>query len=120
MKHNWTSDQLDAINSTGGSVLVSAAAGSGKTSGLVERIIKLITDPVCPTDIDKLLIVTFTRSAAQEMKIRLSSKIFDMIQIDPLNRNLRRQQRLLTVAQIGTIDSFCINMVKENFFKSFR
>ena len=117
MKHNWTSDQLDAINSTGGSVLVSAAAGSGKTSVLVERIIKLITDPVCPTDIDKLLIVTFTRSAAQEMKIRLSSKIFDMIQIDPLNRNLRRQQRLLKIAQIGTIDSFCINMVKENFFK---
>ena len=116
MKSNWTEDQQNAINSTGGSVLVSAAAGSGKTSVLVQRVIDAITNENNPTNITDFLIVTFTNMAAQEMKNRISSKLSEMILKNPQNSNLYRQQMLLKSAKVGTIDSFCLNLVKENFF----
>ena len=117
MSAKWTTDQQNAINASGGTILVSAAAGSGKTSVLVQRIINLITDPNNPVDIDKFLIVTFTKLAAQEMKMRISKKLSEMIRENPKNKNLQRQQLLLQSASIGTIDSFCLNIIKENFFK---
>ena len=116
MSNKWTADQKNAIRSTGGTVLVSAAAGSGKTSVLVQRVIDAITNETNPADITDFLIVTFTNMAAQEMKNRLSYELSKMILKNPKNSNLFRQQMLLKSAKIGTIDSFCLNLVKENFF----
>ena len=116
MASNWTEDQKKAISSTGGTVLVAAAAGSGKTSVLVQRVIDRITDEKNPVDLDKFLIVTFTNSAAREMKDRISSSLSNLLTKNPGNLNLHRQQMLLKSAQIGTIHSFCNNIVKENFF----
>ena len=117
MTSNWTEDQKKAISSTGGTVLVAAAAGSGKTSVLVQRVIDRITDEKNPVDLDKFLIVTFTNSAAREMKDRISSSLSNLVTKNPGNLNLHRQQMLLKSAQIGTIHSFCNNIVKENFFR---
>lgn len=113
----WTPSQINAINARGKNILVSAAAGSGKTAVLVERVIKLITDEVNPVDIDKLLIVTFTNAAAAEMKNRISVALSDIIKQYPNNTNALKQLSLLPSAMICTIDSFCMNLVKENFFK---
>lgn len=117
MDKKWTPSQNDAINSVGGTVLVSAAAGSGKTAVLVQRIINQITDSENPIDITKFLIVTFTKPSAKEMKNRISKKLSEMIIADPKNENLQRQKSLLKYAQIGTIDSFCKTFAEENFYK---
>lgn len=111
----WTPAQQTAINSLDGTILVSAAAGSGKTSVLVERIIERITNPVNPSSVDRLLVVTFTKAAAAEMKNRLSDAISALIQKDPSNVFLKRQKLYLSEAQICTMDSFCARLVKENF-----
>ena len=115
MARNWTPQQLDAITASGGSVLVSAAAGSGKTAVLVERVIRMITDREHPVDADRLLVVTFTRDAAAEMKQRISQTLADLLHDDPLNPQLIRQSKLLYTATICTIDSFCGALVKEYF-----
>ncbi len=115
MSRKWTEAQTDAINARRGSVLVSAAAGSGKTAVLVERVIRRLTDPVNPTDADRLLIVTFTRAAAGEMKERISAAVSALLRQDPGNARLINQQMLLPAAKICTIDSFCSGLVKENF-----
>lgn len=115
MARNWTEKQLDAITATGGSVLVSAAAGSGKTAVLVERVIRRLTDEKNPTSADRLLIVTFTRAAAAEMRQRISDAIEELLIKQPGNTNLINQQMLLPSAKICTIDSFCLDLVKENF-----
>lgn len=112
---SWTKQQQNAINSTGGSVLVSAAAGSGKTAVLVERVIKMITSPVDPIDVDRLLVVTFTRDAAAEMKHRIADALDALLEDDPFNEHLLRQSKLLYNASICTIDSFCGDLVKEYF-----
>ena len=111
----WTNEQRQAIYSTGGSVLVSAAAGSGKTAVLVERVIKLITRAENPLDADRLLIVTFTRDAAAEMKQRIADALSALLSDDPYNPQLLRQRRLLYNASISTIDSFCANIIREYF-----
>lgn len=116
-KINFTKNQQNAINSTGGSILVSAAAGSGKTAVLVERVIKKLTDKTNPIDANKLLIVTFTNAAAAEMKNRINAKINLELEKNPNNKMLKRQQVLLNLAHIGTIDSFCNELIKENFYK---
>lgn len=115
MKRNWTEKQLDAITATGGSVLVSAAAGSGKTAVLVERVIRRLTDPVNPTSANRLLIVTFTRAAAGEMRQRIAAAIEDRLKENPNDQNLINQQMLLPSAKICTIDSFCNSLVRDNF-----
>lgn len=117
MSRAWTIEQNQAINTHGGCILVAAAAGSGKTSVLTERVIKKITDPEKPVDIDKFLIVTFTKAAAAEMRSRISARLSELINENPQDANLMRQKMLLQSAHIGTIDSFCSNLVKENFFK---
>ena len=116
-KRNWTENQIRAIRARNGALLVSAAAGSGKTAVLVERVIERITDPANPTDADKLLVVTFTRAAAAEMKERITLKLEELLHLDPHNINLRRQQLLLAKANISTIHSFCSELVRENFYK---
>lgn len=115
MKREWTEQQKDAINARRGSVLVSAAAGSGKTAVLTQRVIERITDKDNPTNIDRLLIVTFTRAAAQEMKERIAKAVSDLLRKNSGDMNLINQQMLLPSAKICTIDSFCMNIVKENF-----
>lgn len=117
MANKWTKNQINAIYSTGGTVLVSAAAGSGKTSVLVQRVIERITDEKNPIDLDKFLIVTFTNAAAQEMKDRILKSLSDLILKNPKDLNLHKQQMLIKSASIGTIHSFCNNLVKENFYK---
>lgn len=115
MSRQWTPAQQDAITATGGSVLVSAAAGSGKTAVLVERVIRLITRSEKPVDVDRLLIVTFTRAAAAEMKQRLTSEITRLLEDDPYNPLLLRQKQLMYNTSICTIDSFCSSVVREYF-----
>ena len=112
----WTDAQKDAINARGGPLLVSAAAGSGKTAVLVQRIIDIVTDPDSPTDIDRFLVVTFTRAAAAEMKQRIGKAISDKLKDDPFDKRLNEQQLLLPKAQISTIDSFCSALAKEYFY----
>lgn len=113
----WTNRQLDVINTRNRNILVSAAAGSGKTAVLVERIIKMITDSEDDTDIDQLLVVTFTRAAAGEMKERIRERLEKMAEDNPKDANLRKQLSLIHNASISTIDSFCATVVKENFDK---
>lgn len=115
MERKWTPQQKNAIYATDGSVLVSAAAGSGKTAVLVERVINLITREENPIDVDRLLIVTFTRAAAAEMRQRLSDALSSLLENDPYNANLLRQRQLLYNASISTIDSFCSDIVREYF-----
>ncbi len=111
----WTKEQEHAITATGGSVLVSAAAGSGKTAVLVERVIRMITRSDNPIDADRLLIVTFTRDAAAEMKQRIAAALNDLLEKDPCNPQLLHQKQLLYNANISTIDSFCANLIREFF-----
>ena len=113
----WTKSQQDAIEARGGTLLVSAAAGSGKTAVLVQRVIERITDPHNPTDADRLLVVTFTKAAAAEMSSRIAAEIAKLLEADPMNVRLQRQQILLTRAHISTIHSFCSELIRENFYK---
>lgn len=114
-ERKWTPAQKNAIKSLDGTILVSAAAGSGKTAVLVERIIERITRPQNPSSVDRLLVVTFTKPAAAEMKNRLSDAISKRLEKDPSNVFLKRQKLYLSEAQVCTMDSFCGKLVKENF-----
>ena len=111
----WTHGQEDAISARQGTILVAAAAGSGKTAVLVQRAIERLTDPKNPTDADHMLIVTFTRAAAAEMRSRLEKRLFELQRKSPGDPLLRRQSLLLNQAHIGTVDSFCSDMLREFF-----
>ncbi|MBR4869096.1 MAG: helicase-exonuclease AddAB subunit AddA [Clostridia bacterium] len=109
-----TDTQRKAIENKG-AMLVSAAAGSGKTAVLVERVVQRVTDPHDPTDIDRMLVVTFTNAAAAEMKERIRKRLNEEYSKDPLNQRLLTQQILLAKADIATIDSFCKNLITRYF-----
>ncbi len=113
---NFTEEQTEVISARKSNILVSAAAGSGKTAVLVERIIELVTgvsgDQI---DIDHLLVVTFTRAAASQMKDRVMNAIEELLQKDPANMHLQKQETLIHNAQITTIDSFCQFVIRNNF-----
>ena len=111
----WTKEQQEVIRLRDRNILVSAAAGSGKTAVLVERILSKITDNTHPADIDRLLIMTFTRAAAGEMKERISAVIEKALGEDPDNEHLQRQTTLLHTAQITTIDGFCAYIIRNYF-----
>ncbi len=115
MGTTWTKEQLSAIQDKGNNILVAAAAGSGKTTVLVERIIRKIIDD--KIDIDKILVVTFTNAAASEMRERILTALYNQIEKDPLNKQLRKQIILLNKASICTIDSFCLDVIRNNFFE---
>ena len=119
-KTEWTPAQKTAIEHRGGSMLVSAAAGSGKTAVLVERVSLLLTDPVSHIDADKLLIVTFTNAAAAELRGRIAKSIESMIRETPRSDGkrlelLRRQKVRLQRASICTMDAFCLSLLQKNF-----
>ena len=115
MSITWSREQLEVIETRNCNLLVSAAAGSGKTAVLVERIIRLITDPIQPVDVDRLLVVTFTKAAASELKERLQSALALQQAAEPDNPNLQRQASLIHHAKICTIDSFCLYVVQNHF-----
>lgn len=111
----WTSDQQKVIDLRDRNILVSAAAGSGKTAVLVERIIKIISEGENPVDVDKLLIVTFTNAAAAEMRERILQAIEKKLDSMPDNKHLQKQMMLIHSAQITTIHSFCLNVIRNHF-----
>ena len=111
----WTPAQQAAIADRGGALLVSAAAGSGKTAVLTERAVQLITDPEHPVNADRLLIVTFTNAAAAELRARIGQALLHRSQLQPGNAMLRRQRMLLQRAPICTIDAFCLNLLHKHF-----
>lgn len=111
----WTDDQLKAINTRGCNLLVAAAAGSGKTAVLVERIIRIITNEENPVDIDKLLVVTFTSAAASEMRERIAGAISKALEVNPNSKILQRQLTLLSRANITTMHSFCLDVIKNYY-----
>ncbi|MBQ0146333.1 MAG: helicase-exonuclease AddAB subunit AddA [Lachnospiraceae bacterium] len=120
--NKWTSEQLKAIETHDRRLLVSAAAGSGKTAVLVERIIRRILDPEDPVDVDRFLVITFTRAAASEMKDRIRRRLEetyaairkDRKEDDGLLRRLKSQIAIMDSACIQTIDSFCMNVVRDH------
>ncbi len=117
MAYTFSTDQQAVIDSRNANVIVSAAAGSGKTSVMTERIVSLITDKDHPIDIDRVLVVTFTNAAAGEMRERISARINALIAANPADAHLQKQATLIHSAMICTIDSFCLNLVRNHFHK---
>ena len=112
---NWNPEQLSAIEARGGTLLVSAAAGSGKTAVLTERVLRMLTDEQNPVDADRFLVMTFTRLAAAEMKNRITEALSEKLAGKPGDVRLARQQILLEKMRIGTIDAFCLDLALEHF-----
>lgn len=113
----WTPEQEQAITARGTNLLVAAAAGSGKTAVLVERVIRRLIDPTDPMDVDELLVVTFTEAAATEMRDRIGAAIQEALAQDPDNERLQRQLALLGRAAISTLHSFCLTLVRQYFYR---
>ena len=111
----WTEKQQQVIDARNRNLLVSAAAGSGKTAVLVERIIQLISEGEHPLDLDQLLVMTLTNAAAAEMRERIAAAIEKKLMEQPENRHLQVQAALVPHAQITTIDSFCLNLIRNHF-----
>ena len=112
---NWTNAQKAAMSASGRTLLISAAAGSGKTATLTERIIRRLTDTEHPADLSRILIVTFTRAAASELRERIAAALTEAIAKNPANTHLQKQLLSMGNAHISTIDAFCREPVKENF-----
>lgn len=115
MAINWTKEQTAVIESRNRNLLVSAAAGSGKTAVLVERIIRMITEGERPLDIDQLLVMTFTKAAADEMRERVLAAVDEKLKEDPENSHLQMQAAMIPYARITTIDSFCLGIIREHY-----
>ena len=114
----WTAEQWRAIVTRGHDVLVAAAAGSGKTAVLVERIVRLISNERQPIDIDRLLVSTFTKAAADEMRHRIRAALEKALAAEPTSAHLRRQLALVHRASITTLHSFCMEVIRRNFHRT--
>ena len=112
----WTEDQWKAIMGKNKDILVAAAAGSGKTAVLVERIIQKILSEEDPIDVDELLVVTFTNASAAEMRHRIGEALEKAINKDPGSRHLRKQLSLLNKASISTLHSFCMEVIRKYYY----
>src|SRR5699024_11514891 len=110
---NWTEEQQEAIDTSGSNILVAAAAGSGKTAVLVERIIQKLLNKTNAIDIDELLVATFTNAAAEEMRNRIGIDLERAIDHDPTAYHLKKQLSLLQRASISTLHAFCITVVRQ-------
>ena len=113
MAEMLTPQQLEAVTNRGGKLLVSAAAGSGKTKVLVDRLMSYLTDPVEPANIDEFLIITFTKAAAAELRGKIASKLSERIAQDPENRHLQQQLQRLYMTNISTVHSFCSDILRQ-------
>lgn len=112
---DWSKEQLSAMNLRGRELMVSAAAGSGKTAVLVERIVRMVCDPVHPVNVSNLLVMTFTNAAAAEMRSRLYDALLNRAKDEPENAHLRRQLTLIGQAHVQTFDSFCQSVIRNHF-----
>lgn len=117
MAEKLTPQQSLAVNNRGGKLLVSAAAGSGKTKVLVDRLLKYLNDPVSPANVDEFLIITFTEAAAAELRSKIASKLNEKIAEDPANKHLQKQLQRLYLAKISTVHSFCSGVLKEYAYR---
>lgn len=117
MSETLTKQQMTAINDRGGKLLVSAAAGSGKTKVLVDRLLQFITDPLSPANIDEFLIITYTKAAAAELRGKIAAKLTELIAQDPANRHLQQQIQRLYLAKISTVHAFCADILREYAYK---
>ncbi len=114
-ERKWTPEQTAAIGCRGGTVLVSAAAGSGKTAVLVQRVIDILTDEEKPVSPAQVLVVTFSNAAAAQMRQRIGARFSELVAEHPENQYLQRQQMLLSSAHISTVHAFCLDLIKSNF-----
>lgn len=113
MAEKLTPQQRVAVENRGGKLLVSAAAGSGKTKVLVDRLISYLSDPVNPANIDDFLIITYTKAAAGELRSKIAAKLSERIAAEPSNRHLQRQMQRLYLTKISTVHSFCSDIIRE-------
>ena len=117
MENKLTPAQAQAVNDRGGRLLVSAAAGSGKTKVLVDRLMTYLTDPIQPADLDEFLIITYTRAAASELRAKIAAKLTERIAQEPANRHLQKQLQRLYLAKISTVHGFCGDILKEYAYR---
>ena len=117
MAEKWTPAQEAAVFDRGGRLLVSAAAGSGKTKVLVDRLMTYIMDPVHPANIDDFLIITYTTAAAAELRVKIGTKLSDLIAENPGNKHMQQQLQRLYMAKISTVHSFCSEMLRRYAYK---
>ena len=114
MAEQLTVEQRMAVENRGGKLLVSAAAGSGKTKVLVDRLMRYIMDPVSPSNIDDFLMITYTKAAAAELRGKIAAKLSEHLSGDPENRHLQRQMQRLYLAKISTVHSFCTDLLRQH------
>lgn len=117
MADKLTPQQQRAVDDRGGKLLISAAAGSGKTKVLVDRLMGYLSDPVTPANIDDFLIITYTTAAAAELRAKIAAKLSEKIAMDPTNRHMQRQMQRLYLAKISTIHSFCSDILREHAYR---
>lgn len=117
MAEKLTPQQHMAVVNRGGKLLVSAAAGSGKTKVLVDRLISYLTDPVQPANLDEFLIITYTKAAAAELRAKIASKLVECISENPGNRHLQQQMQRLYLTKISTVHSFCSDILREYAYR---
>ncbi len=117
MADKLTPQQAQAVNDRGGKLLVSAAAGSGKTKVLVDRLMKYLTDPVDPADLDEFLIITYTKAAAAELRGKIAAKLSERIAREPENRRLQKQMQRLFLTKISTVHGFCGDLLREYAYR---
>ena len=117
MAEELTLEQRQAVEDRGGKLLVSAAAGSGKTKVLVDRLLSYILDPIAPANIDDFLIITYTKAAAAELRGKIAAKLSERIAEQPENSHLQRQMQRLYLAKISTVHSFCTELLREFAFE---
>ncbi len=117
MAEKLTPKQYQAVHNRGGKLLVSAAAGSGKTKVLIDRILSYLTDPADPANLDEFLIITYTKAAASELRSKLAAKLTEKIALEPENTHLQKQIQRLFLAKISTVHSFCSDILREYAYK---
>lgn len=117
MAEKLTPQQQQAVDDRGGNLLVSAAAGSGKTKVLVDRLMKYILDPMDPANIDEFLLITYTKAAAAELRAKIAGKLTELIAQNPSNKHLQRQLQRLYLTKISTVHSFCADILREYAYK---
>ena len=117
MAEKLTPQQQQAVENRGGKLLVSAAAGSGKTKVLVDRLMRYLLDPVAPADLDEFLIITYTKAAAAELRGKIAAKLSEHLAKDPQNRHLQRQMQRLYLTKISTVHAFCADILREYAYR---
>ena len=117
MAEKLTQEQSQAVHDRGGRLLVSAAAGSGKTKVLVDRLLTYLTDPQDPADLDEFLIITYTKAAASELRGKIAAKLIERIAQEPENRHLQKQMQRLFLTKISTVHGFCADVLREYAYK---